>query len=166
MKATGKRLNKKCFKATDMGSDYSSGAHRSLLKYGDSMPLNPNLLPFLGILRVRKVAFEPSTQPPEYIAHYRILRRLGKGGMGEVFLAEDTKQHRRKVALKVLPPELTRSESRLRRFKQEARAVLVLNHPNILTVFEIGEADGLALFLHPPIVPRPGPLARHRPLRL
>ena len=80
-------------------------------------------------------------QLPEFIAHYRILRRLGKGGMGEVFLAEDTKQHRRKVALKVLPPELTRSESRLRRFKQEARAVLVLNHPNILTVFEIGEAD-------------------------
>ena len=78
---------------------------------------------------------------PEYIAHYRILRRLGKGGMGEVFLAEDTKQHSRKVALKVLPHELTTSESRLRRFKQEARAVLALNHPNILTVFEIGESD-------------------------
>jgi len=79
---------------------------------------------------------------PEYIAHYRILRRLGKGGMGEVFLGEDTKQHGRKVALKVLPQELTRSESRLRRFKQEARAILALNHPNILTVYEIGEADG------------------------
>ena len=79
---------------------------------------------------------------PEYIAHYRILRRLGKGGMGEVFLGEDTKQHGRKVALKVLPQELTQSESRLRRFKQEARAVLALNHPNILTVFEIGEAAG------------------------
>jgi len=78
---------------------------------------------------------------PEYIAHYRILRRLGKGGMGEVFLAEDTKQHSRKVALKVLPHELTTSESRLRRFKQEARAVLALNHPNILTVFEIGESE-------------------------
>jgi eukaryotic-like serine/threonine-protein kinase len=78
---------------------------------------------------------------PEYIAHYRILRRLGKGGMGEVFLGEDTKQHGRKVALKVLPQELTTSESRLRRFKQEARAILALNHPNILTVFEIGEAD-------------------------
>ena len=78
---------------------------------------------------------------PEYIAHYRILRRLGKGGMGEVFLAEDTKQHSRKVALKVLPHELTTSESRLRRFKQEARAVLALNHPNILTVFEIGESN-------------------------
>ena len=62
--------------------------------------------------------------PPEYIAHYRIMRRLGKGGMGEVLLGEDTKQHGRKVALKVLPEELTRSESRVRRFKQEARAVL------------------------------------------
>jgi eukaryotic-like serine/threonine-protein kinase len=83
-----------------------------------------------------------TTNPlPEYIAHYRILRRLGKGGMGEVLLGEDTKQHGRKVALKVLPQELTKSESRLRRFKQEARAVLALNHPNILTVFEIGEAD-------------------------
>src|SRR5215813_663722 len=79
---------------------------------------------------------------PEYIAHYRILRRLGKGGMGEVLLGEDTKQHGRKVALKVLPQEVTKSESRVRRFKQEARAILALNHPNILTVFEIGEADG------------------------
>ncbi|MCM3870945.1 MAG: protein kinase [Pyrinomonadaceae bacterium] len=61
--------------------------------------------------------------------------------MGEVFFGEDTKQHNRKVALKVLPTELTQNESRLRRFKQEARAILTLNHPNILTVFEIGETD-------------------------
>jgi len=80
-------------------------------------------------------------QMPEHIAHYRILERLGKGGMGEVFLGEDTKQHNRKVALKVLLPELTQDESRLRRFKQEARAVLTLNHPNILTIFEIGQTD-------------------------
>ncbi len=78
--------------------------------------------------------------PPEYIAHYRIIRRLGKGGMGEVLLGEDTKQHGRKVALKVLPEDLTRSENRLRRFRQEARAILALNHPNILTVYEIGES--------------------------
>src|SRR5687768_3301844 len=78
--------------------------------------------------------------PPEYIAHYRILRRVGKGGMGEVLLGEDTKQHGRKVALKVFPDELTPSENRLRRFRQEARAILALNHPNILTVYEIGEA--------------------------
>ena len=59
--------------------------------------------------------------------------------MGEVFLGEDTKQHGRKVALKILPPELTKDDSRVRRFKQEARAVLALNHPNIITIFEIGE---------------------------
>jgi len=50
-----------------------------------------------------------TNSPPEYIAHYRILRRLGKGGMGEVLLGEDTKQHGRKVALKVLPQEVTKS---------------------------------------------------------
>ena len=78
---------------------------------------------------------------PEFVAHYRLLKRLGKGGMGEVFLAEDTKQHNRKVALKILPPNLTRDESRVKRFKHEARAILALNHPNILTIFEIGEAE-------------------------
>src|SRR5712672_3384785 len=77
---------------------------------------------------------------PENVAHYRILKRLGKGGMGEVFLGEDTKQHNRKVALKVLPPDLLKEERRLRRFRQEARAVLALNHPNILTIYEIGES--------------------------
>jgi len=62
--------------------------------------------------------------------------------MGEVLLGEDTRQHGRKVALKVLPQEVTKSESRLRRFKQEARAILALNHPNILTIYEIGQTDG------------------------
>lgn len=84
---------------------------------------------------------EDRTELPPTIAHYRILQRLGKGGMGEVFLGEDTRQHGRKVALKVLPPDLTRDESRLRRFKQEARAILAVNHPNILTIFEIGQTD-------------------------
>ena len=78
---------------------------------------------------------------PEFIAHYRILQRLGKGGMGEVFLAEDTKQHGRRVALKVLLRSLSNEPNRIRRFKQEARAVLALNHPNILTIYEIGESD-------------------------
>jgi serine/threonine-protein kinase len=85
---------------------------------------------------------EHNSNTPKVIAHYRILKRLGKGGMGEVFLGEDTRQHGRKVALKLLPPEFTRDESRLRRFKQEARAILTLNHPNILTIFEIGESNG------------------------
>ena len=80
------------------------------------------------------------SQLPEFIAHYRILHRLGKGGMGEVFLSEDTKQHNRKVALKVLPPDLLKEERRLRRFRQEARAVLALNHPTRLTIYEIGDS--------------------------
>ncbi|HLA13365.1 MAG TPA: serine/threonine-protein kinase [Pyrinomonadaceae bacterium] len=78
---------------------------------------------------------------PQMIAHYRVVKRLGRGAMGDVFLGEDTKQHARKVAIKVLPQELTKDESRLRRFQKEARAVLALNHPNILTVFEVGSAD-------------------------
>lgn len=61
--------------------------------------------------------------------------------MGEVFLAEDTEQHGRKVAIKVLPTELTNDEGRLRRFKQEARAILALNHPNIITIFEINSTE-------------------------
>ena len=61
--------------------------------------------------------------------------------MGEVFLSEDTKQHNRRVALKILPPELLTEERRVRRFRQEARAVLALNHPNIITIYEIGESS-------------------------
>ncbi len=71
---------------------------------------------------------------------YRIVRLLGQGGMGEVYLAQDTKLDR-KIALKVLPIELTENKERLRRFEQEARAVSSLNHPHILTIFEFGESE-------------------------
>jgi eukaryotic-like serine/threonine-protein kinase len=70
--------------------------------------------------------------------HYRILKRIGSGGMGEVYLATDLTAGR-KAALKLLPMHLTGDPERLKRFQQEAHAVVALNHPNILTVYEIGE---------------------------
>src|ERR1041385_9165065 len=76
----------------------------------------------------------------QLIGHYRILSFLGAGGMGEVYLAQDTKLAR-KVALKLLPSDYTLDESRLRRLQQEARAASALNHPNILTIHELGEVD-------------------------
>lgn len=72
------------------------------------------------------------------IGHYQILSSLGRGGMGEVYLAEDTKL-RRKIALKLLPTAYTRDNDRVRRFQQEAQAASALNHPNIITIYEIGQ---------------------------
>jgi serine/threonine protein kinase len=76
----------------------------------------------------------------ESVAHYRIISLLGEGGMGTVYLAEDTNLHRR-VALKFLSRNFTQDQERLRRFEQEARAASALNHPNILTIHEIGDSE-------------------------
>jgi serine/threonine protein kinase/Tfp pilus assembly protein PilF len=75
------------------------------------------------------------------IAHYRILEKLGEGGMGEVYLAEDSRL-KRKIAVKFLPSHLTKDKQSRERFEREAQAAAVLNHPNIVTVHEIGEYEG------------------------
>ena len=79
--------------------------------------------------------------PDTQLGRYRIVSLIGSGGMGEVYLAQDTTLQR-KVALKVLPLEVAANQDRMRRFKQEATAAASLNHPNIAHIYEIGEADG------------------------
>src|SRR6266446_10830082 len=80
-----------------------------------------------------------SLLPNSIISHYRIVSRIGAGGMGEVYLAQDTSELGRNVALKIVPAEVAQNKDRLQRFTQEARTVSNLNHPNILTVYEFGQ---------------------------
>ena len=75
------------------------------------------------------------------ISHYRLLKKIGEGGMGEVYLAEDTELDR-KIALKFLPLFYSKDPEVNARFKREAKATAALNHPNIITIHEIGEFEG------------------------
>ena len=88
----------------------------------------------------------PNLSPGARLGHYEIKGQLGAGGMGEVYLAEDTKLDR-KVALKILPADLAANQDRMRRFVQEAKAAAALNHPNIAHIYEIGESEGTSMAL-------------------
>lgn len=81
-------------------------------------------------------------EPGTTLAHYRIIAPVGAGGMGEVYKAHDLTLDRT-LALKILPPELVRNEERVRRFMQEARSASSLNHPNIVTIYEVGQTDSI-----------------------
>ena len=76
------------------------------------------------------------------LSHYRIMQKLGGGGMGEVYLAEDTKL-RRRVAIKIPPADITSDSDRMRRFILEARAASALNHSNIAAIYELGDDEGV-----------------------
>jgi serine/threonine protein kinase len=94
----------------------------------------PAIAKFADVIETRKL------EPGKGFGHYEIINQIGVGGMGEVYLAKDNKLDRN-VAIKILNEEFSQDESNLQRFVAEAKAASALNHPNILTIYEFGEAE-------------------------
>src|SRR5690242_3706682 len=93
-----------------------------------------------GDVAAELLGAQAAVEAGQQLENYRIVRPIGSGGMGEVYLAEDLRL-KRKVALKLLPPHFTVNPDRVRRFEREARAASALNHPNIVTIYEIGHSN-------------------------
>jgi len=95
--------------------------------------------PSVELIRQRSIinTLRETISPKTTLAHYTIVSKIGAGGMGEVYRARDTRLDR-EVAIKILPANYSTDPDRLKRFEQEARATSALNHPNILTVYDIG----------------------------
>jgi serine/threonine protein kinase len=122
-----------CVSDPEMRAEVESllAAHEEPGKFIDTPPIKAAAEALAGV----------NPNKGKMIGHYRILQLLGKGGMGEVYLAQDTRLDR-SVALKILPLQFTTDADRVLRFIQEAKAASALNHPNIITIYEIGQESG------------------------
>jgi serine/threonine protein kinase/Flp pilus assembly protein TadD len=111
----------------------------------ETLHLIPSSLPSIPLtasVKTRIDRFLDEETPAEHVSHYRLRRRLGIGGMGEVYLAEDTKLGR-SAAIKLIRPEVAANLEKKKRFLREARAAAVLSHPGIATIYEVGEESGV-----------------------
>jgi serine/threonine protein kinase len=129
------------FLAEACGGDAALLAKVEALIAADEQPGNFLDAPVYELAAEMLAAKPAASLAGQQLGHYQIISLLGSGGMGDVYLAKDTRLGRR-VALKLLPDYLTDDETGVRRFKREARAASALNHPNLVTIYEIEQADG------------------------